>query len=104
LIPWDYLWTEQGRTGEGEGDGIRRSRRQTRRRKNTGVCDAEQGKKARLVSGKQSQYRAVGENYSDERGRWLSCQLAVEGRREREEGKKKEKEKNIKNDNNIQYQ
>jgi uncharacterized 2Fe-2S/4Fe-4S cluster protein (DUF4445 family) len=58
-----------------------------------GFVTRSKEKKARLVSGKQSQYRAVGENYSDERGRRLSCQLAVEGRREREEGKKKKKKK-----------
>jgi hypothetical protein len=34
-----------------------------------GFVTRSKEKKARLVSGKQSQYRAVGENYSDERGR-----------------------------------
>jgi hypothetical protein len=58
-----------------------------------GFVTRSKEKKARLVSGKQSQYRAVGKIYSDERGRRLSCQLAVEGRREREEGKKKKKKK-----------
>jgi hypothetical protein len=58
-----------------------------------------------MVSGKQSQYRVVGEKYSNERGRQFSCQMEVEERRVREDHTgKKGKNRNIKNENDIQYE